>query len=74
MNTVEQFIDALGGTVAVANAMDLAPTTVSSWKSSNSIPKWRLDGLRTLASEKSVDVPDSIARRVAPPADEQAAA
>lgn len=57
MQTVEQFIDALGGTIAVAAELDLAPTTVSSWKSSGSIPKWRMDGLRRIAAEKGVDVP-----------------
>ena len=52
MQTVEQFIDALGGTVAVANALGLAPTTVSSWKPANSIPKWRVDALRAFAAGK----------------------
>lgn len=60
MQTIEQFIVDLGGTVAVANALDLAPTTVSSWKSANSIPKWRRDGLIALASEKKVVVPDAL--------------
>lgn len=79
MQTVEQFIDALGGTVAVATALDLAPTTVSSWKSSGSIPKWRRDGLRPLAEQKCVDFPDEFAPPVAaqvgepaPPAPPQA--
>lgn len=57
MQTVEQFIDALGGTVAVAVALDLAPTTVSSWKSSGSIPKWRMDGIRSFADMKGIGVP-----------------
>lgn len=57
MQTVEQFIDALGGTVAVATALELAPTTVSSWKASGSIPKWRMDGIRQLAALKKLDVP-----------------
>lgn len=57
--TVEDFIVELGGTVAVANALDLAPTTVSSWKSSGSIPKWRMDGLRAFAAEKGIPVPAS---------------
>ena len=66
MQTVEQFIDALGGTVAVANALELAPTTVSSWKSSGSIPKWRMEKLLTLAFERGVSVPQ--ANAVAPSA------
>lgn len=57
MQTVEQFIDALGGTIAVASALDLAPTTVSSWKASGSIPKWRIEGLRQLAALKKVEMP-----------------
>lgn len=63
MQTIEQFIDALGGTVAVATALDLAPTTVSSWKSTNSIPKWRRDGLRTLAGKKAVPLPQLLRER-----------
>ena len=42
-------IDDLGGTVAVATALGLPPSTVSSWKSSGRIQKWRkrdLDELR----------------------------
>jgi len=57
MQTVEQFIDALGGTIAVATALDLPPTTVSSWKSSGSIPKWRMEGLTRLAGEKRIAIP-----------------
>ncbi|MBO9602571.1 MAG: hypothetical protein J7496_08695 [Novosphingobium sp.] len=57
METVEQFIDALGGTVEVANALDLAPTTVSSWKSSNSIPKWRRADLGAFAKVKGRELP-----------------
>lgn len=59
MQTVEAFIDELGGTIAVAKALDLAPTTVSSWKSANSIPKWRMDGIGRLARKRGVDVPAS---------------
>lgn len=65
MQTAEQFIDALGGTVAVAVALDLAPTTVSSWKASGSIPRWRMDGLRRLAKLKNVEVPVAFERAAA---------
>jgi len=61
MQTVEQFIDDLGGTVAVASALDLAPTTVSSWKSSGSIPKWRKGELAAFAKTKGLTFPDSFA-------------
>jgi len=54
METASDIIEALGGTVAVAVALDLAPTTVSSWKSSGSIPKWRIPGIEALAREKGV--------------------
>ncbi len=59
MQTVEEFINELGGTVAVANALELAPTTVSSWKSTQSIPKWRRRALKELADEKGVRLPES---------------
>lgn len=65
MQTVDQFIDALGGTVAVATALDLAPTTVSSWKTAGSIPKWRMDGIRQLAALKRLDVPEAFAKAAA---------
>jgi len=63
MQTVDQFLKALGGTVAVANELGLAPTTVSSWKSSGSIPKWRMEGIQRIAQEKGVSVPSTFAPR-----------
>jgi hypothetical protein len=57
MQKAADIINALGGTVAVATALSLAPTTVSSWKSSNSIPKWRMPGVRLLAKDKGVELP-----------------
>ena len=54
MMTAEQIVEALGGTVAVAKALDLAPTTVSSWKKSGSIPKWRKPEIEKLASRKGI--------------------
>lgn len=57
MTDAAQFIDALGGTNKVANALALAPTTVSSWKSSGSIPEWRMDKLKRLARKAKVEVP-----------------
>lgn len=58
MTTVAQFIDDLGGTVAVAERLDLAPTTVSSWKTSNSIPKWRKSALRQFAEQQGKEMPE----------------
>lgn len=54
MNTATQIIDQLGGTSFVAKALDLTPSTVSSWKSSGNIPKWRMDNIKRLAAEKGV--------------------
>lgn len=68
MQTVEQFIDALGGTVAVAAAAEAPPSTVSSWKTANSIPRWRMTVLKFLAKEKGVPVPDKFAPRPTPAA------
>ncbi len=70
MQTVEQFIDALGGTVAVATALDLTPSTVSSWKTSGSIPRWRNDGIVKLAKKMGLAVPTEFA----PPTAKDAAA
>lgn len=57
MSNISSFIDELGGTVKVANALGLSPTTVSSWKSSNSVPRWRRDALLVLAGEAGIDAP-----------------
>jgi DNA-binding transcriptional regulator YdaS (Cro superfamily) len=58
MQNVTAFIDQLGGTVKVAAALELSPTTVSSWKSSNSIPRWRRKDLLALATEANVTPPN----------------
>lgn len=54
MMTATEIIKKLGGTVQVATALDLTPSTVSSWKKSGNIPKWRMDGVQRLAAEKGV--------------------
>lgn len=56
MMTAKQIVEALGGTLAVAKALELSPTTVSSWKTSGSIPKWRMRGVEELAREKGVSL------------------
>ncbi|MFY7837872.1 MAG: carph-isopro domain-containing protein [Novosphingobium sp.] len=63
MPNAAQIIEALGGTVAVARALSLAPTTVSSWKQSGRIPKWRMQDVKAFAAEGGVDL-DALA---APP-------
>ncbi len=55
--TVDELIKALGGTTAVASALFLPPTTVSSWKASNSIPKWRKPGIVDLCLRNGVIPP-----------------
>lgn len=54
MDNAAEIIEKLGGTVSVARALGLAPTTVSSWKQSGKIPKWRLQGIDDLAAEKGI--------------------
>lgn len=56
MMTTTQIIDALGGTSFVAKSLDLTPSTVSSWKTSGNIPKWRMDNIKRLADEKGVSL------------------
>jgi hypothetical protein len=59
MQTVKQFIDTLGGTVKVADALQLPVSTVSGWNVSNSVPKWRRADLSELASELGLEMPDA---------------
>lgn len=40
MMTVDQIVDGCNGTSAVASALDLTPSTVSSWREVNFIPRW----------------------------------
>lgn len=40
MQTSSDIVEKLGGTLAVARALDLTPSVVSSWRTSNSIPRW----------------------------------
>ena len=56
MENAADIIDALGGTFTVARALDIAPSTVSSWKQSGKIPKWRVPGIEVIASEKGIDL------------------
>jgi hypothetical protein len=65
MQTVKSFIDSLGGTKAVADALGLPVSTVSGWNISNSIPTWRVDALRSLAEQKGQAFPEVFAGRAA---------
>jgi len=43
IETVAQLVDALGGTTAVANWLDVVPSTISNWKEHGQIPPgWHL--------------------------------
>ena len=52
METISDIIDRLGGTSAVAAGLALTPSTVSSWKTSGSIPSWRRPAVLAFAKEK----------------------
>ncbi|MDR6851058.1 hypothetical protein J2Y54_000551 [Sphingomonas sp. BE123] len=56
MTQAAQIVEALGGTSAVATALDLTPSTVSSWKTSGKIPRWRMPDVRALAQRRDVDL------------------
>ena len=61
MQTVKEFIGALGGTVKVADALGLSVSTVSGWNINNSVPNWREPALRDLAKAKRVKYPAEFA-------------
>jgi DNA-binding transcriptional regulator YdaS (Cro superfamily) len=55
MKTATDIIEALGGTVKVARALSLSPTTVSSWKTAKrGIPSWRWEKVEALAKREGV--------------------
>lgn len=56
-NIAEIVIDALGGTSALASEMSLTPSTVSSWKTSGRIPKWRWPIVAEIARKRGIDLP-----------------
>lgn len=58
MQNAAAIIDALGGTSKVATALNLTPSTVSSWKFSKTgkIPDWRMPAIRKLAKKWGVDL------------------
>lgn len=57
MVTVAEFIRSLGGTSKVAKALSIPPQTVSSWKASGNIPKWRRGALFEMAAEQGAPLP-----------------
>ena len=57
MNIASAIVNSLGGTVAVSNALDLAPSTVSSWKKSGKIPRWWMPQIELFAEKQNIDLP-----------------
>jgi hypothetical protein len=53
----DQVIDKLGGTTAVATAIDAPTSTVHSWRTIG-IPKSRLAHLKLIAEQRGVELPD----------------
>lgn len=54
MKTASDIIEEFGGTVAVANALGLTPSTVSSWKTAKrGIPRWWMREIERLKSSAS---------------------
>jgi len=49
MKSANQIIDLCGGTSSLAKALKLTPSTVSSWREVNFIPRWWQDGVIAVA-------------------------
>ncbi|PHP18304.1 MULTISPECIES: Cro/CI family transcriptional regulator [Sphingobium] len=58
MQKAADIIDALGGTSAVARALEITPSTVSSWKTSGRIPRWRMPLVEALALKLGANLTD----------------
>lgn len=56
MRSVSEIVDALGGLTAVAAALDLPLTTVSSWKSRDSVPVSYWSPLLAAARKRGVAI------------------
>lgn len=77
--TADQIIVALGGTSAVADKLELTPSTVSSWRTANFIPRWWQESLLKLPvveGRKLVakDFPPKRPRKATPPSEQAVAA
>lgn len=59
--TVQDFLDALGGTASVARALNRPLSSVASWAHRGSIPEWRLGAVAELArrNDPPIAVPAS---------------
>jgi len=56
MTQAAQIVNALGGTSKVAEALDLTPSTVSSWKTAGRIPRWWMKEIKAIAKKQGVDL------------------
>jgi hypothetical protein len=57
-----QIIAALGGTMKVAAALNLTPSTVSSWKTAKGgIPRWWMRDIEKLAKRQGVSLTQQVA-------------
>lgn len=52
MENAADYVNSLGGTVAVAKGLKIPVSTVSSWKATNRIPEWRRPALEQLAAQQ----------------------
>lgn len=59
-NSIDQFINALGGTVAVAKEHRVGPSVVSSWRKTGKVPNWRVPRIVELALAKGVPLPEDL--------------
>ena len=68
MKTAHEIVDGCGGTTALAAYLELTPSTVSSWRASNYIPRWWQERVLKAARRKQfpleqVDFPSKAQRR-----------
>lgn len=56
MRTASAIIEKLGGTSAVASALNRTPSTISSWKEVNYIPEWWHDRLVKFAKKRGLSI------------------
>jgi len=59
MKTVHEIIDGCGGTTALAASLELTPSTVSSWRSANFIPRWWQERILRTAKRKKFPLDQS---------------
>ena len=53
-NTVDEVIDAIGGTNACANHLDMSITAISQWRARKSIPPFQFTSVLSVASKLGI--------------------